>query len=94
MVIHLLFKDPELAAQYAMYVCDMLDSDFWNNRVPALVRSLNTLIGPAVEQDDQHLADSLAEFEQAQEIILEYLDGRKQFLALEFGCADYSTMSE
>ena len=86
-LIHLIFKDPELQAQYMDRVCELLDSSFWTQDLPNLVEAIGDTIADAVVADTNDQTETLEDFLLAKDNILQFLNERKTFLKQDLGCS-------
>ncbi len=85
-LIHMVLEDPELRAFFELRVCEMLNSDFWQARLPSYIDGQAARLREAVSQDVRDMNESEQEFDDAVEGLHTYMREREAFLRGRFGC--------
>jgi len=87
LLIHLVLAEPDCQANFNARLCERLDGEYWNERLPDLATALQQTLSASVEVDPNDLNDDLEDFDEAVVGFQAFLDDRRDHLQEQLGCS-------
>ncbi len=93
-LIHITQLDPELGKQIRQNICEMLDSDYWQTRLPRLPDALDEVLWESISADPNDRNDSRSDFLIHIGRLKDFLEGREEYLREQVECEELRESEE
>ncbi len=93
LAIHSVLSDPDTLDRYELGLCELMDGDWWTDRMPEVIHALQVNLADSQAKDwERWQADKETDFGtdfdymDSQDEVLQFLDDRRDYLRGNLGC--------
>jgi hypothetical protein len=86
LLFHIVFTHPQTRRLLKTRICTLISSDLWTNQVENWIEGYQAYLAPVIALDERDRIDSVDDFNQGLETLLEFKSVQSEFLFEFFSC--------